>query len=550
MAIPERIGKYEIVGQIASGGFGVIYEARDPFIHRSVAIKMCSSPDPELRRRFAREAQVVGNLVHPNITLVFDFGYEGEVPYIVQELLGGYDIDELARADLLGGAASVVSVMVQVCDGLQHAHERGIVHRDIKPSNIRLLEDGTVKIMDFGIAKSLEAGHDLTQAGIALGTAGYLAPEQIQGSEVDARSDVFALGVVGYELLTGRRPFDGNTLSNVLFRILNDVPAPPSVLVEGCPPELDAAIRKALAKDPEERFQSAAEMGEVLRRIAADLDALPSDDSTAALRRLVRRMDEREGDDQATRRLDLRPLERGPDAAVIHHTPTPPGSRTRSTVLPVFLGLMAAVTAALGGLLALSPAFQERVFGTAGPPWAPFTPTPTATSTPVPIPSPSPTPTPTAEPSSTPPVREVTARLVVDPPAEVTVDGRPVGSGRISGAEITLATGEHTFTVTLPDYPAQRLSRTVTETTGVITLALDVGLLTVLPDETRAPPGGTATLDGEPLGTIPIVRRTVPSGDHLLTVHWGDQALRQRVVIPRLPAPPVVVVVAPGSPQG
>ena len=254
--MPQRVGKYEIISQIATGGFGVIYKGWDPFIKRTVAIKMCHTPDDEVRQRFHQEAQFVGNLVHRNITLVFDFGVQEEVPYIVQEFLTGYDLDELLKAGVLSDTRSIVSILLQVCEGLDFAHHRGIVHRDIKPSNIRILEDGTVKIMDFGIAKSLEASSKLTQTGIALGTAGYLAPEQIQGGTVDPRTDIFALGVVAYELITGARPFDGGSLSNVLYKILNEEPKTPRTLMPSCSPEMDAVIRRCMAKDPDDRFQT------------------------------------------------------------------------------------------------------------------------------------------------------------------------------------------------------------------------------------------------------------------------------------------------------
>ena len=206
MDTPKRIGKYEISAQIAEGGFGVIFKGWDPYIKRPVAVKMCASPDKEVRQRFQQEAQFVGNLVHRNITLVFDFGVEGDIPYIVQEFLTGYDVDELVNAGVLTDPKTVASILLQVCEGLEFAHTRGIVHRDIKPSNIRVLEDGTVKIMDFGIAKSLEGSSNLTQTGIALGTAGYLAPEQIQGGTVDPRTDIFAFGVVAYEHIEHLKP--------------------------------------------------------------------------------------------------------------------------------------------------------------------------------------------------------------------------------------------------------------------------------------------------------------------------------------------------------
>jgi len=543
MDLPQHIGKYEILGQLASGGFGVIYRARDPHIGREVAIKMCSTPDAEVRQRFEREARVVGNLVHPNITLVFDYGLEDDVPYIVQELLSGYDLDQLAGADVLTDPTTIVSILIQVCDGLDYAHQRGVVHRDIKPSNIRVLEDGTVKIMDFGIAKSLEGGSKLTQTGIALGTAGYLAPEQIQGGDIDGRTDVFALGVVGYELLTGVRPFAGSSLSNVLYRILNDEPEQPARLSASCPPELNGIICKAMAKAPAERWQSARELGDAMRRVAVKLDALPSDDTTAVLRRMVRRMEDL-GENSATRELSLREPAPRPAAAVLSRTPTPPAASRRSPAVLIFLILLLVLLGSTA-VLVLSPGAQRFIFGANGPPWVA---TPTPTATPAPTETPTPTATPVAEPTPPPAPEPVSVRLVVDPPAEIAVDGRPLGSGRIASGEVRLVPGRHTFTMTLPDYPPQTLIRTVAEDTRLLSLTLDVGLVTILPDQSAAPPGGIAFLDGLSLGQIPIVRKLVPSGEHELTVRWADAETRQHLTVPRLPSPAVVVVVAPSPP--
>ena len=215
----KRIGKYEVAEKIGVGGFGVVYKAWDPFIHRWVAIKMCNTNDAEGTHRFFREAQLAGALQHPNITLIFDFGVEDEMPYFVQEFLSGQDLDELLDAHK-PSLEAVLGILVQVCNGLDFAHSRGIIHRDIKPANIRVLEDGAVKIMDFGIAKSLKSETRLTQEGVALGTAGYLAPEQLAGKPLDQRTDLFSLGVMAYELVTGQRPFAGPFLSIFIFKIL------------------------------------------------------------------------------------------------------------------------------------------------------------------------------------------------------------------------------------------------------------------------------------------------------------------------------------------
>jgi serine/threonine protein kinase len=551
---PETIGKYEVIEQIAVGGFGVIYKGWDPFIKRKVAIKMCAAPDEEVRQRFQQEAQFVGNLVHRNITLVFDYGVENNVPYIVQEFLSGYDLDELLKAQVVTDEETIVSILIQVCEGLEFAHQRGIVHRDIKPSNIRVLEDGTVKIMDFGIAKSIIAPSKLTQTGIALGTAGYLAPEQIQGQTVDARTDVFALGVVAYELVTGTRPFESATLSNVLYKILNEEPEyPPEIEGRGSE-DLQAIIRRCMAKAPEERFQTADELLADLRRIAlasAPEAGTTKELTTGVLRRAMRGMPspQEEDLDQPTRRVATPRSQPSsppstPQSAKLQRTPevNTDESGGRSPVLYIFVALLILVVAAATTLY-LSKEAQRLVFGVEGAPWIPTaTPTPTPTSTPTPTGTVTPTATETPEPSPTATPAPVTVRLIVDPPAEVTIDGRSFGKGRTPGGSVRLTPGSHTFTLALPDFPTTTLTREITPETKNLSLTLEVGLLTVTVDPERAPPGGVAYLDGEALGPVPLVRRKVAAGEHELVVRWdGTMPYRKRIVVPQLPSPALIV---------
>ena len=244
-----KVGKYEIIEKIGVGGFGTVYKGRDPYIKRTVAIKTCQSDEDELRKRFFREAEFAGNLHHRNITTIYDFGLTDDgLPYIVQEFLTGEDLDrKIKRKDDLP-LAWRVRVLADICEGLHYAHTGGIVHRDVKPSNIRILEDGTVKIMDFGIAKSMVTESTLTQTGITLGTASYLAPEQIRGEPVDARTDIFSLGVLAYELLTYTRPFAGDHISTVLYKIMNESPPSPAEVDPALPPELVARRREGPAR--------------------------------------------------------------------------------------------------------------------------------------------------------------------------------------------------------------------------------------------------------------------------------------------------------------
>ena len=496
MDIPATIGKYEVIEKIAVGGFGVIYKGWDPFIKRTVAIKMCATPDDEVRQRFQQEAQFVGNLVHRNITLVFDYGVEDGVPFIVQEFLSGYDLDELVKAGVVNDEKTVASILIQVSEGLEFAHERGIVHRDIKPSNIRLLEDGTVKIMDFGIAKSVLAASKLTQTGIALGTAGYLAPEQIQGRPIDARTDIFALGVVAYELVTGVRPFESATLSNVLYKILNEEPEYPLPSATGVSEALTAVIRRCMAKDPAERYQNAAEILADLRGIA--LESGPDAGSTkelttGVLRRVMKDMGPaRNGEvEDPTRRVatprSTSPPPSTPQSIRLQRTPeTPqPQSDGRNPVLLIFLALLVLLVGA-AAVLYFSRDAQQMVFGDTGAPWIPTaTPTPTVTPTPSRTPTVTATPTVTPEPSPTATPAPISVRLVVDPPATVTIDGRPFGDGRTAGGSVRLRPGTHTFTLTVPDFPARTLTREVRPDTTVLSLTLEIGQLSVLVDLQR-----------------------------------------------------------------
>ncbi|GBC84638.1 Serine/threonine-protein kinase PknB [bacterium HR11] len=263
-AIPERIGKYVIRRLLGQGGMGRVYHAYDPLIGRDVAIKVMlpeAAQNPDWKERFVREAQAAGHLRHPNIVTIHDLGEEGGVPYIVMEYLEGEDLDDLIRRQAPLSVLEKLDIIRQVCDALGYAHARGIIHRDIKPSNIRLLEGRVPKVMDFGIAK-MGATH-LTQTGLTVGTPHYMAPEQIRGerARIDGRTDIFALGVVLYEFLFYRRPFEGDHPLTVFYKILSPEPvAIPDVPAFPYNPDIRAVLARALAKDPAERYPSAYDM--------------------------------------------------------------------------------------------------------------------------------------------------------------------------------------------------------------------------------------------------------------------------------------------------
>lgn len=260
MDIPSNIGKYQIQGLLGRGGMGMVYRGFDPAIHRPVAIKTITKSDldnSELQyalTRFRHEAQAVGRLTHTGIAAIYDYGEDMDIAYIVMELVQGKTLFEHLRDDAHFDLKEIGDIIRELLEGLAYAHAQGVVHRDVKTSNILINIDGHIKITDFGIAR-IESS-TLTQVGDIMGSPGYMSPEQFNSADVDARSDIYSAGVIAYELLTGRRPFTGNNLE-IMRQVFNDRPANPSTLNPEISVQLDWAVQKALAKKPEERFQTA-----------------------------------------------------------------------------------------------------------------------------------------------------------------------------------------------------------------------------------------------------------------------------------------------------
>ncbi|HTX34722.1 MAG TPA: TonB family protein [Bryobacteraceae bacterium] len=269
--VPQRIGKYEITQEIGSGGFGHVYRALDPAFDRMVAIKVLNTPDdPDTVRRFRVEAKTVANLHHKNIVTVHDYGENNGLPFLVMEYLDGTTLQTLIGRNALT-LLEKVEIMAEVAEGLQHAHARGVIHRDVKPANIMRLSDGSVKIMDFGIARmAAQASTRLTQAGYVVGSLPYMAPEQFGGA-CDALTDVFAYGVTFYELLTGHNPFASSDPAVTIYKITNtDLPEVSSMAPE-CPRPLDRILRGALARSREARYSSLSDVLADTRAILSDL---------------------------------------------------------------------------------------------------------------------------------------------------------------------------------------------------------------------------------------------------------------------------------------
>src|SRR5215510_13168937 len=281
LSIGSRLGPYEILSPLGAGGMGEVWKARDTRLERTVAIKVLPehlSKNEEIRQRFEREAKTISQLSHPHICALYDVNREGETEYLVMEYLEGETLSErLAKGPL--PLEQTLRYGIEMADALDKAHKQGIVHRDLKPGNIMVTKSG-VKLLDFGLAKAMAPAEGpqltsfptqaapVTQAGTVLGTFQYMAPEQLEGKEADPRTDIFALGAVLYEMATGRKAFEGKSQASVISAIMTEEPPAISTIRPMCPPALDRVVRISLAKDPEDRWQSAHDVAAELKWIA------------------------------------------------------------------------------------------------------------------------------------------------------------------------------------------------------------------------------------------------------------------------------------------
>lgn len=272
----SQLGRYEIVDELGQGAMGIVYKAKDPLIDRVVAIKtinlsLALNEKEEYEARFYQEAKAAGRLSHPNIVTIFDVGKSGDIAYIAMEFLQGRELRDIMNDCGLLPLDQVLDIVTQVARGLAYAHEHDIVHRDIKPSNIMVVRDGHCKITDFGIAR-MASSAVRTQTGMVLGSPKYMSPEQVMGKALDQRSDIFSLGVMLYEMLVGKAPFNGENVNAIMYQTLNTVPPPPTTLNSAVPEMINFIVAKALAKGVDDRYANAMEFANDLR---ACRDTLP-----------------------------------------------------------------------------------------------------------------------------------------------------------------------------------------------------------------------------------------------------------------------------------
>ncbi|HEX5611564.1 MAG TPA: serine/threonine-protein kinase [Burkholderiales bacterium] len=359
--IPAKLGKYIVRRELGRGAMGVVYEGFDPFIERTVAIKtirpqqLAQAETAEILARFKREAQAAGRLNHPNIVQIYEYGEEGGVAFIAMEFIKGRELKDYFDAGQRFANKDLARIMGEMLGALDHAHASGVTHRDMKPANVILLESGTVKVADFGIAR-IETS-ELTQAGTVLGTPSYMSPEQFLGTPVDGRSDIFSCGVILYQLLTGERPFSG-AVTTIMHKVLKEDPLPPSALNTTLPPAWDAVVKKAMAKSPAERYQRASQFAADIVAVAegrTPAAASEGADATLVEATMLDNATVRQAalNTSQTHARPASPTGTGSASRGSDPVPTPAPTARKSNNLAILAGAAAAILAVGGGVIHL-----------------------------------------------------------------------------------------------------------------------------------------------------------------------------------------------------
>ena len=474
----EQLGRYEIIEELGRGSMGIVYKARDPLLDRTVALKtvgleLSREETDAFERRFYREAKSAGRLNHSNIVTIHDVGKSDSVAYNAMEFLQGRSLRDILDSGVVLPVDRIVDIVGQVAEGLAFAHESGIVHRDIKPPNIMVLDSGVVKITDFGIA--LIPSGSRTLAGTVFGSPKYMSPEQVVGRQVDGRADIFSLGAVLYEMLTGFAPFFGGDLEAVLYQVINEMPAAPTSRNRALPAVFDYILARALAKHPEDRYGDARAFASDVRNFRELRPPIePSPDQRTLERRAIRR---RKGEIPppaaapvpAATQETAEAVDGSAGTSAVDHAPRAPlaDARPQRLRMMLLIGIPAAVLF-VGGATALIRLVSSRVSPAQPLPVSVSPIEPAASATPAGAPAspsePMPLPVVRTEPLAAAPAASVQAdrsragdrqaiakpvarlALAVSPWGEVYVDGRKRGISPPL-TELRLAPGRHTIEI-------------------------------------------------------------------------------------------------------
>jgi serine/threonine-protein kinase len=504
----DRIGRYKIVGELGRGAMGVVYHAIDPNIGRPVAIKTIhfgggrnSEEQNRLRERLFREARSAGILSHPGIVTIYDVEQQGDLAYIAMEYVDGPTLDQVLSDARPIPPERMFSILGQTAVALDYAHQKGIVHRDIKPANIMIARDGTAKITDFGIAK-ITASDQLTMTGNIVGTPHYMSPEQVQGQPVDGRSDQFSLAVIAFEMLTGEKPYAGEHLTTVVYKIVAEEPAAPRRLNPTIGAAIESVLRKGLAKKPDARYAACQEFAGALEKACAASKGWKTMPRGGSL-------------NEPTMVDSAKPVVKLPPARRARAEATTTGERAQRRTAGFLPFLLAILVAA--GLLALigwqaAPWLSNQTQAIKAPVPPPDQPAPPATAAaptpapaepkPSPMPPPATTPAKTAEPHAKPaPAMAATQPVsIISSPAgaTATLDGNP-GKACKAPCLLDATRGRHTISITMDGYQMEQREVDV-ESSPVETLPV-----------VMRPLGGTLLLASVPAGAaISVNGRRIP----------------------------------------
>jgi serine/threonine protein kinase len=539
----QQVGRYQIVSELGRGAMGIVYKALDPAIGRTIAIKSIRLQDltdeaerARLRERLFREAQSAGILSHPNIVTIYDIAEQDGMAYIFMEFVNGPPFEKMLKVDKTPDKETLLSIFRQTAAALDYAHKKGIVHRDIKPANIMIHEDGVAKITDFGVAKIMS--QQMTVAGTMMGTPSYMSPEQVQSGTITGRADQFALAVIAYETLTGEKPFAAEYLPTLLYKIVREDPLPPQRLNNTLSPQVDKILRQALAKIPEDRFETCTEFINALALACNANPAwtplprgaspnMPTAGSAAEMADTV--ADTRPTAPPAGANTDATRILPPPPAPILEIEPEP------SHMLRNFL-LSAATVAALGLVVffathkrepqAAAPVPAPTVLAetppvAVAPPPSEAAPTPVSTDTEPPAPL---KPV-VSEPKAAPAPSEGSFALTTTPAGAIAkFDGS--GNECTTPCNLTLSAGRHTFVLRHPGFRDTQKIITIPDDTGLIVNMVPTGgTLNLITN----PAGLTVLIDGREQAQKTPLSVVLPVGSHKVQVVRGTESQELQV---------------------